>query len=144
MGHRFARVFRELSNNSRVLDLVHRYETGFDRQFSRALSLILKLRDSQWSETETPDALPPSAGALPTWAPDSPRDAPPHTAANSPNEPTSVQPFSIIYRRLTERKVPRNGAEASRDNVAEEPVSIQPGDPRTLALEPFVAQDEEL
>jgi len=86
----------QLSNNSRVLDLVHRYETGFDRQFSRALSLILKRRDSQWSETETPDALPPSAGALLTWAPDSPRDAPPLAAPNFPNESTSVQPSGSL------------------------------------------------
>jgi hypothetical protein len=41
---RAAIVFRHLADNSRVLDLAQRYETAFDRQFSRALALLLKLR----------------------------------------------------------------------------------------------------
>ena len=41
---RAAIVFRHLSDNSRTLDLGHRYETAFDRQFARALALLIKLR----------------------------------------------------------------------------------------------------
>ncbi|HYK60164.1 MAG TPA: hypothetical protein VEV85_12090 [Bryobacteraceae bacterium] len=41
---RAALAFRKLSDNSRRLDLLLRYETAFDRQFSRALSTLLKLR----------------------------------------------------------------------------------------------------
>jgi hypothetical protein len=41
---RAATVFRNLSDNSRSLDLLLRYETAFDRQFTRALSALLKLQ----------------------------------------------------------------------------------------------------
>lgn len=41
---RAAIVFRDLTDSSRVLDLVLRYETAFDRQFARAVSLLLKIR----------------------------------------------------------------------------------------------------
>jgi hypothetical protein len=43
-AHRAALVFENLADSSRTLDLLHRYETSFDRQFFRALSLLLKLR----------------------------------------------------------------------------------------------------
>jgi hypothetical protein len=41
---RAAVVFRKMADNSRSLDLLLRYEISFDRQFSRALSLLMKLR----------------------------------------------------------------------------------------------------
>jgi len=37
-------AFKRLADNSRVLDLLHRYETSYDRQFIRALNALLKLR----------------------------------------------------------------------------------------------------
>jgi hypothetical protein len=37
-------AFRHLSDNSRCLDLMNRYETGFDRQYNRALTRLLSLR----------------------------------------------------------------------------------------------------
>ncbi|HEY7337789.1 MAG TPA: hypothetical protein VH639_23045 [Bryobacteraceae bacterium] len=43
-AYRAAIVFKKLADTSRVLDLLHRYEVSFDRQFARALSLLLKLR----------------------------------------------------------------------------------------------------
>jgi len=43
-AYRAAIVFKNLADNSRLLDLLSRYEISFDRQFSRALSLLLKLR----------------------------------------------------------------------------------------------------
>ena len=44
---RAAIVFRQLSGTSRVLDVLLRYGTAFDRQFSRALNLLIKLRANQ-------------------------------------------------------------------------------------------------
>jgi hypothetical protein len=43
-AHRAAIVFKNLADNSSFLELLNRYEVSFDRQFSRALSLLLKLR----------------------------------------------------------------------------------------------------
>src|ERR1051326_20231 len=61
---RAAIVFRHLADHSRVLDLSQRYETAFDRQFSRALSLLIKLR-------ALPDDNPDPVAAAPvspvTW-----------------------------------------------------------------------------
>ena len=42
---RASMVFKNLADNSRVLDLQHRYETGYDRQFCRAYAFFLKLRE---------------------------------------------------------------------------------------------------
>ena len=41
---RAALAFRSLSDNSRSLDLLNRYETRYDRQFSRALARLLQLK----------------------------------------------------------------------------------------------------
>lgn len=84
---RFALVFRSLSDNSRVLDLIHRYETAFDRQFSRALSLILKLRAGSPSQTEAPADFPALTAATLTWEAD-----PPVTNTDFPNEPSGAEP----------------------------------------------------
>jgi hypothetical protein len=43
-GTRAALAFRALSDNSRSLDLLNRYESRFDRQYARSLTLLLKLR----------------------------------------------------------------------------------------------------
>jgi hypothetical protein len=40
---RAARAFRSLADDSRTLDLLGRYESRFDRQFARALNLLIKL-----------------------------------------------------------------------------------------------------
>ncbi len=37
---RAAMAFRSLSDNSRTLDLLHRYETRYDRQYARAIRLL--------------------------------------------------------------------------------------------------------
>jgi hypothetical protein len=43
-AYRAAVVFKNLADSSRVLDVLQRYEVSFDRQFCRALNLLLKLR----------------------------------------------------------------------------------------------------
>ena len=37
-------AFKRLADTSRVLDVQHRYETGYERQFCRAYAFLLKLR----------------------------------------------------------------------------------------------------
>jgi hypothetical protein len=43
---RAAIVFRNLADNSRVLDVLLRYEVAYDRQYARAVNTLLKLRAS--------------------------------------------------------------------------------------------------
>jgi hypothetical protein len=38
---------QKLSDNSRVLDVLVRYEVAFDRQFSRAVNMLMKIRSSE-------------------------------------------------------------------------------------------------
>jgi hypothetical protein len=40
-----AQAFSTLSDSTRTLDLIHRYETRYDRQYSRALNSLLRLRE---------------------------------------------------------------------------------------------------
>jgi len=49
-------AFRHLADNSRVLDLLLRYEVSFDRQFTRALNALIKLRPipAMCGQDETP------------------------------------------------------------------------------------------
>ncbi len=63
-------VFKSLADNSRVLDLQHRYETGYDRQFCRAYAFFLKLRakpDTQIEDTDFPATQ--FSSAIATWEP---------------------------------------------------------------------------
>ena len=56
-------AFRSLADNSRSLDLVHRYETSYDRQFLRALRQLKTLRPAPPPTTPSPTS--PSAPSPP-------------------------------------------------------------------------------
>ena len=63
-------VFKNLADNSRVLDLQYRYETGYDRQYCRAYAFFLKLRakpDTQLEDTEFQSTM--FSSAIATWEP---------------------------------------------------------------------------
>jgi hypothetical protein len=61
-------VFKKLADNSRVLDLQHRYETGYDRQFCRAYAFFLKLREKPETQLEDADFFQMSFSfATATW-----------------------------------------------------------------------------
>ena len=83
---RFATVFKNLADNSRLLDLVNRYEASFERHYYRALSYVIKLRESSLNETTVHDLLPPLNSADMTWTPDTPE---------LPNEPTGEEPARL-------------------------------------------------
>jgi hypothetical protein len=88
-------AFRTLADTSRALDLVHRYTTSYSRQFSRAISLFLKLR------AELPDSFDqhtaPASPCNPlttTW--ETPPDPDPDPqSANFPNDPTEPEPAPV-------------------------------------------------
>jgi len=67
---RAAVVFRSLGDNSRTLDLHHRYETSYDRQFSRALGLLVKLRSVQPAAGEDSLLVGPLTCSTATWEPE--------------------------------------------------------------------------
>ena len=52
---RAAIAFRSLADNSRSLDLVHRYETSYDRQFLRALRQLKDLRSGPPADHAVPN-----------------------------------------------------------------------------------------
>ncbi len=86
-------VFKNLADNSRVLDLQHRYETGYDRQFCRAYAFYLKLREkpvTQLEDAEFPATQFSSATA--TWEP-APEPTPdePSTPVPEPGETVEDQ-----------------------------------------------------
>jgi hypothetical protein len=61
-----ALAFRALAKQSNILDILHRYEVRFDRQYARALNLLLKLADPESPlRTTTLPACPNAEGAQP-------------------------------------------------------------------------------
>jgi hypothetical protein len=106
-AQRAAAAFKNLADNSRVLDLLHRYEVSFDRQFTRALNALLKLRATKSNfpiePTAVAQALVPAVSTLvsrsaesTTYAPPAkPGDVepPPAPAESSfPTEPNKINP----------------------------------------------------
>jgi hypothetical protein len=67
-------AFRDLCDNSRSMDLIHRYETSYDRQFSRALRNLLALQAAQAGDQPETSLSIAITGA--TWA-DVPAEVPP-------------------------------------------------------------------
>jgi hypothetical protein len=108
---RAAFAFRDLANQSRTLDLLTRYEVRFDRQFARALNLLLKLQQScqttpsgagrpacASAEGASPSPVPPPPGP-PRAANPAPRLSPQPSAqsqdfALSPQIPITPPPSS--------------------------------------------------
>jgi hypothetical protein len=100
---RAAIVFRNLADNSRVLDVLLRYEVAYDRQFSRALNMLLKLRATGNQES---DALPKPAAENRDLSPSDETSPKEVKIMKFPNEPNS-QPAPA----------PTNGAAAPETHV---------------------------
>jgi hypothetical protein len=95
---RAAMGFRALADESRTLDVLHRYEVRYDRQFARALNQLTKLASpdnplSQFCQTnpsaESGVGLPACAGA--EGASPSTSEPPPPTEDVPPSE-TTIEP----------------------------------------------------
>jgi hypothetical protein len=89
---RMARAFRTLSDDSRSLELINRYEARYDRQYLRAHRRFLELRDRrlQDSSKRTREVPENKVGQTHRSASRSPDRLPPPTSQNLPAEP----PFS--------------------------------------------------
>jgi hypothetical protein len=111
---RAATVFRTLSDNSRSLDLLLRYETAFDRQFTRSLNTLLKL---QARPNRGDGAMLPREGMAATWDPKNPI---------FPNDPTNslktkcceagVQPPAV--RNVRNGPAPRGSANRNFESAS--------------------------
>ena len=58
-------AFNNLGDNSRSLDLLHRYETGHERQFARAMKDLLYLQATRGGVTSPPYIPTAGPGAPP-------------------------------------------------------------------------------
>ena len=51
---RAAIAFTKQADNSRAMDLIHRYETGYNRQFHRVFAILAKLRQNSPARSDDP------------------------------------------------------------------------------------------
>lgn len=92
---RAALSFRSLADDSRCLDLLNRYEVRYDRQFTRSLSILLKL---QRDRKDRPPAVEPVVEtAVDPSVPETPilpTDLVPNSDTNNsaPNPPNNAAP----------------------------------------------------
>ena len=82
---RAAQAFRALSDESRSLDLLHRYETRYDRQYARAYYLLHKARST---------SAPPAVKAVPT-PPNLPDEPSPNIEHRNPSE--APDPAAVVH-----------------------------------------------
>jgi hypothetical protein len=118
-------VFKNLADNSRVLDLQHRYETGYDRQFCRAYAFFLKLREKPETQIEDADFSQMSFSfATATWesAPEPAIDETP-ASGPEPHEDTLEHPVPEPSEEIEDRK------EAHLKNPTRVPAKYAPNPP---------------
>jgi hypothetical protein len=102
---RAAIAFRTLSDDSRSLELINRYDSRYDRQYYRAHRRFVETRDRRTPPSaETPQPSPTPATPAPPAAPQNPRQSEPD-AAILPLEPKlSVPEKVIIAKRIIAKR----------------------------------------
>jgi hypothetical protein len=120
-------VFKKLADNSRVLDLQHRYETGYDRQFCRAYAFFLKLREKPETQLEDADFSQMSFSfATATW--ESAAEEKGDETQDEIQEETSVPPQ---LEGEEEVEVEYGEKENKQENQADQPDKTAPEPART-------------
>ena len=127
-AYRAAIVFKNLADTSRVLDLLHRYEVSFDRQFSRALSLLLKLREHTPNQPPAQDL--PRGLTCVTWNENSKLPSEPNPISDHPKTDKVEQAFRFADppRIACNRDFSPCGAAAVSAPPGATPTSINPID----------------
>ena len=122
---RAAVVFRKLADNSRSLDLLLRYENSFDRQFSRALSLLMKLRAASAPPDQDPapevvveSAPEPHVDSASHPAPTAPRLIFPREPNPGIEHPVTARPSAIPHRDGISNPPNQSGYAAQAANPA--------------------------
>ncbi len=119
-----ALAFKSLADSSHSLHLLHRYEVSLDRQYSRALNNLLKVRAAR---NEDPPA--PAAPIEEDRAEEA--ETPPEQALpNEPNLPrqSARKPVEILRLKPVSEPVP---APPTRNRPAQQPNTAHPTPPRT-------------
>lgn len=108
-------AFRHLSDNSRVLDLLLRYEVSFDRQFTRALNTLIKLRASRANAGQ--DEAKVASAAQP------PRDVEFPNEPNPPEDPAAgaAQAANPVMQPPKEETTVAPAAQPSHSKFPNEP-----------------------
>jgi hypothetical protein len=94
-----ALAFRTLSDDSRSLDLIHRYDAHFDRQFLRAHRRLLELVDRR---TPPPAEPPHKVVAGPGLTEPGMNPTPPDEMTVKPSESAPQQPENVFTKRTRE------------------------------------------
>jgi len=109
---RAALAFRALSDDSRSLDLINRYESRYDRQYLRAHRRFLELQDRR-SPPHVPAPAPPVPVPVSTPPPTPPltetTDSAKRTRESQP-APSSPAIKSAIWRSYSRRRLPQPSA----------------------------------
>jgi hypothetical protein len=113
-----ALAFKSLADSSQSLHLLHRYEVSLDRQYSRALNNLLKVRAARNAAPIAPsidDPPPPempieAAGPVPESAADAPEESPEQEFPKEPNLPPQSRRnlVAIPRRRPVSKPLPAN------------------------------------
>ena len=129
-------TFKKLADTSRVLDLQHRYETGYERQFCRAYAFLLRIREK--SDAPMDDSLPQSGRdllqfscATATWD-----DDPVETQAPEEVVPADEQEQDPIEASQTEEPVPAQPVSPNEPNFSFYSKHLGPGHALDSALPP--------
>ena len=96
---RAAIAFRTLSDDSRSLELINRYESRYDRQYLRAHRRFLDVQDRRTPPSVQPPEPLDHEGTFPSAASETPADQPP-----TPSEPETEIP---AHEKLAATKRPR-------------------------------------
>jgi hypothetical protein len=128
-------TFKKLADSSRVLDLQHRYETGYERQFCRAYAFLLRIREK--SETPMDDSLPQSGHdllqfscATPTWDDDPvENEAPPEVVQTEEVVQADEQEQEPIEAPKAEEPVPAQPVSPNGPNSQQRPPNKQTSSP---------------
>ncbi len=107
---RAAIAFRTLSDDSRSLELINRYESRYDRQYLRAHRRFLDVRDRRTPPTVQRPEPPDHEGTFPAEKPVEPQPAPPEPETKIPN------PEKVVIAERTPQ-VAANKTKASRRRV---------------------------
>ncbi len=96
-----ALAFKSLADNSHSLHLLHRYEVSLDRQYSRALNNLLKVRAARNENPPTPPAAPVETVGIDPYLAEEVETPPAQGLLNEANLPrqSARKPVEILRRR---------------------------------------------
>jgi hypothetical protein len=121
-------AFQHLADGSRALDLIHRYEARYERQYLRAHKRFIEVRDARLKSDPSPEPAPaPAANVIPidrTPTPARAAETEPAPQREMPNEPKPVEVHSISIDVDLQTSVPSEAPEpGSATPESENPVT---------------------